>query len=98
MLRRAFISLAILALIQFRLGIALAPPSLAQEWEARKLRRTLRVVDLGCPSVSVILNYAEGLLTLDEDNNWIPHLAEDWRWIHDRTIEFELKEGVSFIE
>jgi peptide/nickel transport system substrate-binding protein len=41
-------------------------------------------------------NYAEGLVTLDKDNNRIPCLAEGWRWIDERTIEFKLKRGVSF--
>jgi len=43
-----------------------------------------------------MLDYAEGLVTLDKDNNWVPCLAEDWRWINDRTIEFMLREGVRF--
>jgi peptide/nickel transport system substrate-binding protein len=41
-------------------------------------------------------NYAEGLVTLDKDNNWIPCLAENWRWLDDRTIEFKLRRGVLF--
>jgi peptide/nickel transport system substrate-binding protein len=48
------------------------------------------------PSVSVMLSYAEGLVTLDEDNNWVPCLAEDWRWLDDCTIEFKLRTGVTF--
>jgi peptide/nickel transport system substrate-binding protein len=41
-------------------------------------------------------NYAEGLVTLDKDNNFIPCLAESWKWIGERTIEFKLRRGVSF--
>ena len=41
-------------------------------------------------------NYAEGLVTLDKDNNFVPCLAEGWRWIDERTIEFRLRQGVSF--
>jgi peptide/nickel transport system substrate-binding protein len=97
MRRLAFFPFAILALIQFILGIALSPPSLAQEWELQvKPRGTLRVVDLFLPSPSVMLNYAESLVTVDKDNNWIPCLAEDWRWINDRTIDFKLRQGVIF--
>jgi peptide/nickel transport system substrate-binding protein len=34
---------------------------------------------------------------LDKDNkNPRPALAEDWRWIDDRTIEFKLRTGVTF--
>jgi peptide/nickel transport system substrate-binding protein len=43
-----------------------------------------------------MLNYAEGLVTLDEDNNVVPCLAENWRWLDDRTIEFKLRRGVKF--
>jgi len=95
MSRRVFFVLAIL-FIQFSFSIALAPPSLAQEWAFRRPRGTVRVVDLFLPSVSVMLNYAEGLVTLDKDNNYVPCLAEDYRWLDDRTIEFRLREGVRF--
>jgi len=96
MSRRVFFILAILAAIQFSLGILLSPPSLAQEWAVGGARGTLKVVDLGAPSVSAAVNYAEGLVTLDKDNNLVACLAEDWRWIDDRTIEFRLRKGVTF--
>jgi peptide/nickel transport system substrate-binding protein len=54
------------------------------------------LVDLGIPEVAVMFNYAEGLVTLDEENNWVPCLAQDWRWTDDRTIEFKLRQGVTF--
>lgn len=86
-----------LVFLQCTLGIALSPPSLAQEWEVRvKPRGTLKVVALRVPAASVAHNYAESLVTLDKDNNWVPCLAEDWRWIDDRTIEFKLGRGVFF--
>jgi peptide/nickel transport system substrate-binding protein len=97
MSRRVFFPLAVLAFIQLSLGIALSPSSLAQEWELRvKPSGTLKVVDLWAPSISAALNYAEGLVTLDKDNNVVACLAEDWRWINDRTIEFRLRKGVTF--
>ncbi len=97
MFRRGFFSLLILAFIQFSLGTLLSQPSLAQEWTLRvKPRGTLKVVDLLLPSLSLIRNYSEGLVDLDKDNNLVPCLAEDWRWIDDRTIEFKLREGVRF--
>jgi peptide/nickel transport system substrate-binding protein len=59
-------------------------------------RGTLRVVDLWNLAGSVRMNYAEGLVMLDRDNNVVPCLAEDWKWINDRTIEFKLRQGVFF--
>jgi peptide/nickel transport system substrate-binding protein len=97
MKRIIFFPLAILAFIQFSLGIFLSPPSLAQEWEFRvKPRGTLGVVHFVIPSASALMNYAEGLVTLDRDNNWVPCLAEDLRWMDKRSIEFKLREGVRF--
>ena len=59
-------------------------------------RGTLRVVDLWSVADSVKMNYAEGLVMLDKDNNFVPCLAEEWKWINDRTIEFRLRQGVFF--
>jgi peptide/nickel transport system substrate-binding protein len=97
MSRRVFFSLAILACIQFTPAIYLSPPSLAQEWAVRvKPQGVLKAVDLWIPSISVVQSYAEGLVTLDSDNKVVPCLAEDWRWIDERTIEFKLRQGVTF--
>jgi len=97
MLRRVFFVLAIFVFIELSLGIAASPPFLVEEWLFReKLRGTLRVVDLFIPSASVMFNYAEGLVTLGKDNNWTACLAEDARWIDERTIEFKLRKGVTF--
>ena len=83
------------AIIQLGLTITLSPPSLAQEWEWQvKPRGTLRVADLYSPTGSVMVNYAEGLVVLDKDNNYVPCLAKDWRWVDDRVIEFKLRRGV----
>jgi len=91
-------TLVILAVFQFIFGSALATPSRAQEWAVRvKPRGILRVVDLSHnTSWSIARQYAEGLVTVDKDNNWVPCLAEDWRWLNDRTIEFKLRRGVFF--
>jgi len=97
MSRRAFTCFAILVFIQFSLSILLSPPSLAQEWTFRvKPRGTLRVVDLVFPSWAVAKNYSEALVALDKDNNLVPGLAQDWRWIDESTIEFKLRKGVTF--
>ena len=59
-------------------------------------RGTLRVVDLWSVKESVRMNYAEGLVMLDKDNNFVPCLAEEWKWLNDRTIELRLRQGVLF--
>ena len=59
-------------------------------------RGTLRVVDLWSVAGSVMMNFAEGLVMLDKDNNFVPCLAEEWKWVNDRTIEFKLRQGVFF--
>jgi len=90
-------ALVILAFLQLTLALAVPHASLAQEWAVRvKPRGTLRVVELRHVAGSVIWNYAEGLVALDKDNNLVPCLAEDWRWIDERTIEFKLRRGVFF--
>ena len=96
MRRLLFSHLAILALFQFTVLIALSSPSVAQEWEVRKPRGTLRVVDMYWPLVSVSLMYADFLIRKDKDGKFVPSLAEDWRWVDDRTIEFKLRKGVTF--
>jgi peptide/nickel transport system substrate-binding protein len=96
MSRRVFFPLAILALIQLSLSILLSSPSLAKEWEIRKSRGTLRIVDLGFSDVSMNVLYSDFLIGLDKDSNFVPNLAEDWRWVNDRTIEFKLRKGVIF--
>jgi len=96
MKRIIFFPFAILVFIQFTLGLALSPLSMAQEWEIQKARGTITVVDLFQPTVSVMFNYAEGLVNLDKDNNWVPCLASNWRWVDDHTIDFKLRKGVRF--
>jgi peptide/nickel transport system substrate-binding protein len=95
--RLVFSALAILVLTQFILSILLSPPTSAQGWKVRvKPKGTLNVVDLLFPSVSIRGNCSEQLVGLDKNYNLIPRLAEDWRWIDDRTIELKLRRGVFF--
>jgi ABC-type transport system substrate-binding protein len=96
MRRHTFSQVAIFAFIQFILVVVLSRSSLAQEWVIGGPRGTLKVVDLLFPSGSARLNYAEPLVTLDKDNNLVPCLAVDWRWLNDRTIEFKLRKAVTF--
>jgi hypothetical protein len=75
MIRIVFLLSAILAFIQFNLSIFLSLRCLAQEWTFRRPRGTLKVVDLRDVTGSVGQNYAEGLVTLDKDSNWVPCLV-----------------------
>ena len=97
MLRTPLFFLAVSAIIQFSLNIVLSPPSSAQDWRVKgEPRGVLRVVDLGEMFWSVSENYADFLVTSDKQNNLVPSLAEDWRRINERTIEFKLREGIRF--
>ena len=96
MLRKRLFLPMVFAVIQFSLSIALTQSSLAQQWEIRRLRGTLRVVDVHQPEISMNIMYNDFLISKDKDNKFVPSLAEDWRWIDDRTIEFKLRRGVLF--
>jgi peptide/nickel transport system substrate-binding protein len=61
-----------------------------------KPRGTLWTVSLYELPQGVMRSYSEGLVDLDKDNNLVPSLAEDWRLINERTIEFKLRRGVIF--
>jgi ABC-type transport system substrate-binding protein len=94
MVRIKYRLLTLLAL--FLCGLTVALPSASFAQEKNTPRGTLKVVDLWNLMGSMRANYAEGLVTLDKDNNFVPCLAENWKWIGERTIEFKLRRGVSF--
>ena len=94
MVRIRYRLLTLLALFFCILAAALPSPSLAQEKTTP--RGSLKVVDLLYVTRSIRANYAEGLVTLDKDSNFVHCLAESWKWIGERTIEFKLRQGVSF--
>ena len=96
MLRRRFLLLSLLTTIQFIISIVLITPCVAQDWEIAKPRGTPKVVDLYEPDVSVNLMYSDFLIRKDKDNKLVPSLAENWRWVNDRCIEFKLRRGVLF--
>jgi peptide/nickel transport system substrate-binding protein len=97
MFRTRLFFLAITVLIQCSLSIAQLPSCFAQVWEFRvKPRGTLKVADFFWPPVSMLHNYAEGLVTLDKENQFVPCLAKDLRWIDQRTLEFKLRKDVKF--
>lgn len=45
---------------------------------------------------TVVRNIFDGLVTRTIDNRVVLELAKEYRWVDDRTIEFELKQGVKF--
>ena len=94
MFRTKYLFLSLLTLFYFILTATLPSAPLAQE--KINPRGTLKVVDLWLVHSSIEYNYFEGLVTLDKDNNYVPCLAEGWKWIDERTIEFRLRRGVTF--
>ncbi len=59
--------------------------------------RTITVVD---PSplnwLSVTWSTMEELVRVDKDGRTVPTLAESWKWLDPRTVEFKLRQGVKF--
>jgi peptide/nickel transport system substrate-binding protein len=45
---------------------------------------------------TVVRNIFDGLVTRTVDNEVVPELAQDYRWVDDRTVDFELKHNVTF--
>ena len=58
---------------------------------------TISVVD---PSplnwLSITWNTMEELVRVDTDGNTVPNLAESWKWIDPKTLEFKLRRNVTF--
>ena len=58
---------------------------------------TITVVD---PSpinwLSITWNTMEELVRVNQDGRTVPTLAESWRWVDDKTLEFKLRKGVTF--
>ena len=96
MLKMKSVCMGVAAIIQFVQLISSLTLADASDWKIQKPSGTVRVVDLFSVPSSINLNYAEGLVTLDDKNNYVPCLAEDWRWVDDHTIEFKLRRGVLF--
>jgi peptide/nickel transport system substrate-binding protein len=45
---------------------------------------------------TVVRNIFDGLVTRTTDNRVVLELAEDYRWLDEKTVEFDLKRGVTF--
>ncbi len=57
----------------------------------------LRIVDKHPENwVFITYNVMDHLIEIDKDGKLVPRLATDWRWIDDRTLEFTLRQGVTF--
>jgi ABC-type transport system substrate-binding protein len=60
-------------------------------------RGELRVVDKSPVNwVYIVYNVFEHLIEVDTAGNLVPRLATGWRWLDDRTLEFTLRQGVTF--
>ena len=87
----------LLIIVCFCFSFFSPPASIAEDQVTRVTPRgTLRVVDSWSSQDSYFSNYAEGLVILNKDNKYVPGLAESWKWIDDKTIEFKLRRGVLF--
>jgi peptide/nickel transport system substrate-binding protein len=94
MVRIRYRLLTLLVVFCCSLTVTLPSSPLAQERVTP--RGTLKVVDLRDPAMSIRGNYSEGLVTLDKDGNFVSCLAESWKWFGERTMEFKLRQGVTF--
>ena len=60
-------------------------------------RGELRIVDTDPSNWAWITQQSlERLIEVDKTGNLVPRLATGWRWVDDRTIEFKLRQGVTF--
>ena len=68
--------------------------SAAAAWAAAPV---IHVVD---PSpvnwLSITWNTMEELVRVDKDGRTVPTLADSYRWVDDKTLEFKLRKGVTF--
>jgi len=57
----------------------------------------VRIVDKNRRNwVWITLNVMEHLVELDKDGTLVPRLATGWRWLNARTLEMQLRQGVTF--
>lgn len=60
-------------------------------------RGELRIVDKNRRNwVWITLNVMEHLVELDKDGTLVPRLATSWQWLDERTLEIQLRQGVTF--
>ena len=60
-------------------------------------RGEMRIVDTDPANwIWITMNVFEHLIEVDKTGNLVPRLATSWRWVDDRTVEFKLRQGVTF--
>jgi ABC-type transport system substrate-binding protein len=75
----------------------LVPSGLSLGQQLPAPRGELRVVDKGALNWGLITwQVFEHLIEYDADGKLTPRLATGWRWLDDRTVEFKLRQGVTF--
>jgi peptide/nickel transport system substrate-binding protein len=48
------------------------------------------------PTETVLRNMFDGLVTRTTTNKVVPEIADSWEWVDNQTLEFKLKQGVTF--
>ena len=80
--------------IAFAAAVACSPSLAFAEWDKSN---TVTVVDTSPVNwLSVTWNTMEELVRVDSKGNMVPGLAESWKWIDDKTVEFKLRKDVKF--
>lgn len=60
-------------------------------------RGELRIVEKHSQKyISVVYNVFEYLIKFDAEGKLVARLGTSWRWLDDRTLEFILRQGVTF--
>ena len=78
----------------FAAALACSASPLFAGWDASN---TVTVVDTSPVNwLSVTWNTMEELVRVDNKGNLVPGLAESWKWVDDKTLEFKLRKGVTF--
>src|SRR5262249_36560924 len=63
----------------------------------RAPRGELRIVDKHPANwASITLHVFEHLIELDKDGKLVPRLATSWQWRDDRTLDVNLRQGITF--
>jgi ABC-type transport system substrate-binding protein len=90
MKRRVVVSIGLLFVILGCGGISFGEPPPAPRGE-------IRVVDNHSQNyIAIVYNVFEHLIKFNAEGKLVPRLATSWHWRDDRTLEFTLRQGVTF--
>ncbi len=85
------------------ISLGVARPGLAQSQDAKLVWGFQHEIDTLDPYATtkrsaqqVIKNVLEHLIYPDEKGDPVAHLATEWKWVDDVTLEFKLRDGVKF--